>query len=145
MKLNFHERVIWISLAAILVSILVFTHTPGTIKAQIPSSSDPNQNLLLFQSIYLKLVNEYVDPQKPDDLIHNAIDGMLKGIKDPHSALLKPQGYKDLKTETQGQYGGLGIVIGVKDDKLTIISPMEDTPAEKAGLRPEDKIIKINI
>ncbi len=144
MKLKLNERILWISLALILVTTLIFTHSPGIIKAQIPSSSDPNQNLLLFQNIYMKILNEYVDEQKADELIHNAIDGMLKGIKDPHSALLKPQNFTDLKTETQGQYGGLGIVVGVRDDKLTVISPMEDTPAERVGLRAEDRIVKIN-
>jgi len=147
MKNRMTERILWIALVAVLAGTLVFQGFHGSpirTKAQALPVADPNQYLALFQNIYMKIFNEYVDSQKADDLFHNAIDGMIKGLNDPHSALLRPKSFEELKTETKGEYGGLGIVVGKKDDKLTVISPMEDTPAEKVGLRADDRIIKIN-
>jgi len=139
MKKN--ERLLWIGLFLVLTAVLVFQYTVKTVKAG--DSNKAQQELILFSQVYQKILNEYVDKQKPDDLIHNAIDGMIKGLGDPHSALLKPKSYDNLKTETSGKYGGLGIVVGIRDNKLTVVSPMEDTPAEKVGIEAGDKIVKI--
>ena len=137
------ERLLWIFIAVILSVSLIITNGTKLVKAQYLNDS-ATKALNLFQAVYVKVLTEYVDEQKPEDLIHNAIDGMIKGLGDPHSSLLKPKNLSALKTETTGQYGGLGIQVGMRDNKITVIAPMEDTPAERAGLRPDDKIIKIN-
>src|ERR1019366_1803785 len=80
---------------------------------------------------------------KNKDLVYGAIKGMLETL-DPHSNFLPPDVFKDMKIDTSGKFGGLGIEIGVKDSLLTVIAPIEDTPAWKAGLRPDDRILKID-
>ncbi|MBF0543193.1 MAG: PDZ domain-containing protein [Candidatus Riflebacteria bacterium] len=86
-------------------------------------------------------VEENVDEQK---LIYGAIEGMLKTLDDPYSRFMEPKSFKEMQTETQGEFGGLGIVITVKGKLLTVISPIEDTPAFKAGIKAGDVIIKID-
>ncbi len=87
---------------------------------------------------------DYVDGQNLtyQDLAYGALKGML-GSLDPHSQFMDTQGFQEMKSETDGQFGGLGIQIGAKDGVLTVIAPIEDTPASRAGLMPGDKIIKI--
>ncbi len=87
---------------------------------------------------------DYVDGQNLtyQDLAYGALKGML-GSLDPHSQFMDTQGFHEMKSETDGQFGGLGIQIGAKDGVLTVIAPIEDTPASRAGLMPGDKIIKI--
>lgn len=137
------ERFLWLILVCMLSSALFFRSGKNPILA----AEDPaniNRNFMLLQNIFQKIMTEYVDEQDSSDLIHNAIDGMIKGLGDPHSALLKPKNYEDLQTGTKGKYGGLGIVVGIRDNKLTVISPMEDTPAMEVGLEAGDQIIEIN-
>jgi carboxyl-terminal processing protease len=84
-------------------------------------------------------------PKDPsfEDREYSFIDGMLT-VLDPHSAVLPPKAFKEFKTQTRGEYGGLGIVIGMKDEELTVISPFEGTPAIRAGLKSNDKIVEID-
>ncbi len=96
----------------------------------------------LFTYALTTIESEYVDEKTPKDLIYGSLKGMLSSL-DPHSQFLDPDDYKDLKTETQGKFGGLGIEITIKDSLLTIITPIEDTPAWKAGLKAGDRIVKI--
>ncbi len=107
------------------------------------SSSDLYSQVELFSYALTTVQGEYVDEKEPQDLIYGALEGMLQGL-DPHSQFLKPEDYEDLKTETQGKFGGLGIEITLRDGLLTIITPIEDTPAWKAGLKPGDKVVKID-
>ena len=85
---------------------------------------------------------DYVEEKTPKDLIYGSLRGMLSSL-DPHSQFLDPDEYKELKTETQGKFGGLGIEISVRDGLLTIITPLEDTPAWRAGIKAGDHIVKI--
>ena len=87
--------------------------------------------------------SDYVEEVKPRELIYGALQGMLSSL-DKHSQFMDPDMYKEMKVETKGEFGGLGIVITIKDDLLTIISPIEDTPAYKVGIKAGDKIIKID-
>ncbi|MBI3601548.1 MAG: S41 family peptidase [Candidatus Omnitrophica bacterium] len=96
----------------------------------------------LFSYALTTIQSEYVDEKTPKDLIYGSLKGMLASL-DPHSQFLNPDDYKNLKTETQGKFGGLGIEITIKDSLLTIITPIEDTPAWKAGLKAGDRIVKI--
>src|SRR5690606_40518154 len=72
-----------------------------------------------------------------------AINGMLSTL-DPHSLLLKPESFDDMRTQTKGSFGGLGIVIAIRDAALTVISPIEGTPAYRVGLKPLDRIVRID-
>ena len=86
---------------------------------------------------------KYVEDKPPKDLIYGAMEGALAAL-DPYSQFLTPEDYKNLIVETEGKFGGLGIEITIKDGVLTIISPIEDTPAWKAGIKPGDIIVKID-
>ncbi len=92
----------------------------------------------------LSLVKKnYVEEVEEKELVYGAIKGMLNSL-DPHSSFMPPESFKEMQIDTKGEFGGLGIQIGIKDKMLTIIAPIEDTPAEKAGVHAGDIIIKIN-
>lgn len=97
----------------------------------------------LFSDTLAIINTDYVDEVKPKDLIYGALKGMLSSL-DPHSQFMDPDTYAELKVDTEGKFGGLGIEITVKDGLLTVITPIEDTPAWKAGVKAKDKIVKIN-
>ena len=99
-------------------------------------------SLETFTNILSIVKKNYVDEAQTKDLINGAINGMLNAL-DPHSAYLTPDLYKELQMDTQGRFGGLGIEITVKDGTLTVVSPIEDSPAYKAGIKPGDQILKI--
>lgn len=101
------------------------------------------KNLELFADVLTIVQKSYVKELSTKDLIHGAIRGVINTL-DPHSQFLEPEEYKEMKIETEGEFGGLGIEITIKDSYLTIVTPLEDTPAYKAGLKPGDKIIKID-
>ncbi|OFZ22377.1 MAG: hypothetical protein A2X94_00060 [Bdellovibrionales bacterium GWB1_55_8] len=101
------------------------------------------ENLELFQKVLHFVEANYVNEVKNKDLIYGAIKGMMETL-DPHSNFLPPELFKDMKIDTSGKFGGLGIEIVVKDNILTVVAPIEDTPAWKAGIKANDKIVKIN-
>jgi len=112
----------------------------------VPSvSAVPRQDyesLEAFTNILSIVKKNYVEEVDTKNLVNGAINGMLNSL-DPHSAYLTPELYKDLQMDTQGRFGGLGIEITVKGGVLTVVSPIEDTPAFKAGIKPGDMIFKI--
>src|SRR5262252_2203965 len=112
----------------------------------VPSvSAVPRQDyesLDAFTNILSIVKKNYVEDVDTKNLVNGAINGMLTSL-DPHSAYLTPELYKDLQMDTQGRFGGLGIEITVKSGVLTVVSPIEDTPAAKAGIQPGDMIFKI--
>lgn len=101
------------------------------------------EKLQIFSDVLERLKQSYVEEVDSEKLIYGAIQGMLQTL-DPHSNFLPPDVYKELQVETKGSFGGLGIEITLRDGVLTIVSPIEDTPAYRAGLEAGDKIIKIN-
>ncbi len=101
------------------------------------------KNLELFTKVLSIVKKDYVEDKTYKDLIYGAINGMLSSL-DPHSSFLPPDSFKEMQVETKGEFGGLGIVITIKDGILTVVSPIEDTPAYKAGIKAGDKILKIN-
>lgn len=115
----------------------------ATAKEPVLNQNDRYKNLELFQKVLQFVEKNYVDDVRNDALVHGAIKGMLETL-DPHSNFLSKDIYRDMKIETSGKFGGIGVEVGIKDDILTVISPMEDTPAWKAGIQPGDKIVKIN-
>ena len=100
------------------------------------------ESLEVFSNILSIVKKNYVEDIDTKNLVSGAINGMLHSL-DPHSAYLTPELYKELQSDTQGRFGGLGIEITVKGGVLTVVSPIEDTPAAKAGIKPGDQIFKI--
>ncbi len=107
------------------------------------NTSLPIDELRNFTEIFGKIKNDYVEDVTDKKLISEAIKGMLSGL-DPHSAYLDEDAFKDLQVGTQGEFGGLGIEVGMEDGFVKVVSPIEDTPAWRAGLKSGDLIIKIN-
>jgi len=100
------------------------------------------ESLETFTNILSVVKKNYVEDVETKNLVNGAINGMLNSL-DPHSAFLTPELYKDLQMDTQGRFGGLGIEITIKNGVLTVVSPIEDTPAARAGIKPGDMIFKI--
>ncbi len=97
----------------------------------------------LFSDAFVNIQSDYVEEKNPKDLIYGALKGMLSSL-DPHSQFLTPEEYKELKEETRGEFGGLGMEITIRDGLLTVVTPLEDTPAWKVGIKPGDRIVKID-
>ncbi len=120
-----------------LTTALIGKWTIGTVNAQ-----SSYEELKTFTEVLSLIKKNYVDEVKTKDLVESAIKGMVSSL-DPHSGYMTPDQYKELQVETKGEFGGLGIQIGVKDGVLTVIAPIEDTPAYRAGIKAGDKIVKI--
>lgn len=101
------------------------------------------ESIELFTDVLSIVKKSYVEEVDTKKLIYGAINGMLSSL-DPHSSFMPPETYKEMKIETKGTFGGLGIEISIKDGILTVISPIEDTPAFKAGIKAGDQILKID-
>ncbi|MEO5802169.1 MAG: S41 family peptidase [Verrucomicrobiota bacterium] len=114
--------------------------------AQAATKDDPYENYRLLSDVLEKVRGEYVDGEKLtyQELIHGALKGMLSTL-DPHSEFMDKAKFEELKKDTQGEFGGVGVVISLsKDKQLTVVSPMEDTPGFRAGILSGDRIIKID-
>ncbi len=132
--------------AALIVALsLNPTHAfaEAAVKSPVLNQNDRYKNLELFQKVLQFVEKNYVDEVANDALVNGAIKGMLETL-DPHSNFLTPEIFRDMKIDTSGKFGGIGIEVGIKDDILTVLAPMEDSPAWKAGILPGDKIVKIN-
>jgi carboxyl-terminal processing protease len=103
----------------------------------------PIEDLRAFTEVFGRIKSDYVEPVDDKKLITEAINGMLSGL-DPHSAYLDAEAFRELQVGTQGEFGGLGIEVGMEDGFVKVISPIEDTPAFRAGLKPGDLIIKLD-
>ena len=103
----------------------------------------PIEELRAFTDVFARIKNDYVEPVDDKKLITGAINGMLNGL-DPHSSYLDVEGFKDLQVGTQGEFGGLGIEVGMEDGFVRVVSPIDDTPAFKAGVKSGDLIIKLD-
>ena len=115
----------------------------GSVASKGTDSSATYEQLKLFTEVLSIVQNQYVDEVAPKELIYSAIKGTLRGL-DPHSSFLDPDSYREMQVETTGSFGGLGIEITLRDDVLTIVSPIEGTPAYRAGLQTGDRIVKID-
>lgn len=106
-------------------------------------ATESYEELRTFSEVLNKIQQHYVEPVKVEDLVQGAIRGMLATL-DPHSAYMTPDMYKEIQVETKGEFGGVGIQIGIKDNRLTVIAPIEGTPAFRAGIQAGDFIVKVN-
>jgi len=107
------------------------------------SEALPLEELRMFAEVFGRIKSAYVEPVSDQQLLEDAIRGMVAGL-DPHSAYLAPDDFGTLQEHTSGRFGGLGIEVGMKDGMIHVISPIDDTPASRAGLQAGDLIIKID-
>lgn len=130
-------------LIALVVTLAVTSAIVGIrFTGSVSASNSEYEDLKIFTEVLTSVKKNYVEDVETKDLIYDALKGMLKSL-DPHSAFLTPDSFKEMKVETKGEFGGLGIQISIRDGMLTIISPIEDTPAWRIGLKSGDHIFKI--
>ncbi len=115
----------------------------GKTQAAPEKEEDIYKQLELFSDALTIVRSEYVDDVKSKALIYGALKGMVQSL-DKFSEFMDPESYAEMKVETEGEFGGIGIEIAVKDDLLTVIAPIDDTPAFKAGVKAGDRIVKID-
>lgn len=105
-------------------------------------SADEYKELQVFTEVLSAIKHNYVEEVETKDLVYDALRGMLRSL-DPHSSFMTPEDFKEMKVDTRGEFGGLGIQISIRNGILTVIAPIEDTPAWKAGIEAGDRIVKI--
>ncbi len=127
--------------AAIVGSIAIALIIYGNYGA-FADTKEMYKNIEVFSEVLGKIEKNYVNDVDREKLIHGAIKGMVKAL-DPHSSFMEPEGYKEMMIETKGSFSGVGIEITVRDDILTVVSPIEGTPAFKAGVKAGDQIIMV--
>jgi carboxyl-terminal processing protease len=133
------KRVLLVVLVLVSASFLVGAGMAKRVLAR----GDDYENLRVFTEVLSLVQSNYVEDIENKKLVEGAIKGLLKTL-DPHTSYMPPEMYKEMQVETEGQFGGLGIEITVRDDLLTVVSPIEDTPAFRAGLKSGDRILKID-
>jgi carboxyl-terminal processing protease len=131
---------LWVIMVAALVVWMLST---GFQRANSAGKDDLYDQLKVFSDVIELIQKDYVDEVEAKDLIQKAIQGMLQGL-DPHSSLLPPDAFEDLQIDTKGKFTGIGIHITMQNGFVTVISPIEDTPAQKAGIESGDRIIKVD-
>jgi len=133
-------KIVSVFFVVFLIGVLVGSGRSQKVSAL---SNSMYEDLKVFTDVIGYIQKDYVEETKSKDLIYGAIKGMLETL-DPHSAFMPPNMYKEMQEETKGRFEGLGIEITIKDGILTVVSPIEDTPAFKAGILAGDQIIKID-
>ena len=136
----------WVGLLSVaLIGAFVAFHAPSLGAKPTPTAQNDElyQELEVFEQALSIVQTDYVEEPRTHDLMYGAMKGMLATL-DPYSQFMDPDSYNELKIDTEGEFGGLGIEITIKDELLSVISPIDDTPAFKAGMMPGDRIVKIN-
>src|SRR3954466_10136169 len=103
----------------------------------------PVEELRAFTEVYARIKSDYVEPVDDRKLINQAISGMLSGL-DPHSAYLDKEAFREMQVGTRGEFGGLGLEVGMEDGAVKVVSPIDDSPAARAGIKPGDLIVKLD-
>jgi len=127
----------------LLIAVVFWTVGSGFYRNLSADGAETYKGLKLFSDVIELVEDNYVDPVDSKELIEKAIQGMVHSL-DPHSSLLSPDDFKELQVDTQGEFTGIGVSITMKDGFVTVISPIEGTPAYNAGLKAGDKIIKVD-
>ena len=133
---------LWIGLIALIgfsIAIAVVSNS----RAQSEDRDETYRQLTLFGDVFQRVRAEYVEQVSDKDLIEAAINGMLTSL-DPHSAYLPDDNFKKMQVQTTGKFGGLGIEVTMQDGFLKVVSPIDDTPAAKVGIQPEDLIVSVD-
>ena len=123
--------------------ILIFVFLISFTQIANSSENDIYKKIDLFGEVLEKINKEYVDEINQSDSMDSAIDGLLQSL-DPYSSYMSPEIFNEMQTETSGEFGGLGIEVGMESGVVKVISPIDDTPASRAGIKAGDYIVKIN-
>ena len=126
-----------------IIGVSLSLHFSAMAEKQSTTLNLPIEDLRMFSEVFGRIKSDYVENVEDKKLIKEAINGMLTGL-DPHSAFLDQDAYRELQVGTQGKFGGLGIEIGVEDGFIKVISPIDETPAQRAGVKAGDYIIKVD-
>ena len=128
------------TVAGVMLSLNFSAQADRAPSAQLPL---PIEELRMFSEVFGKIKSDYVENIDDKKLIKEAINGMVSGL-DPHSSFLDQEAFRELQVGTQGEFGGLGIEVGMEDGFVKVISPIDDTPASRAGIKAGDYIIKLD-
>jgi len=126
-----------------VIAVVFWTIGTGFYRDLSAKNEDAYEELKVFSDVIELIEKEYVDEVETKELIQKAIQGMVQSL-DPHSSLLPQEAFEDLQIDTKGKFTGIGIHITMRDGFVTVISPIEDTPAHKAGIKARDRIIKVD-
>ncbi|HTT80737.1 MAG TPA: S41 family peptidase [Stellaceae bacterium] len=138
------KRLGLIAAAAGAVLLLTPIHDAGAANpTSPPSAQDPYTQLKLFGDVLQLVRTDYVDKVSDEKLVEGAINGMLTAL-DPHSNYMNAKSFDDMKVQTRGEFGGLGIEVSMENGLVKVVSPIDDTPAARAGIKPGDLIVKID-
>jgi carboxyl-terminal processing protease len=132
-------------IAALLLNLAIGTHIYLSSAQAAEQKDSVYPNLELFANVLEKVRTEYVDGTNLTyhSLVSDALKGMIDSL-DPHSEFMDPEEYQELQSDTEGEFGGLGLVVTMKDNYVTVVTPMDDTPGFRAGIMAGDRIVKIN-
>jgi carboxyl-terminal processing protease len=140
----------YVAFSTLLMGQLLTTHALASTEVledtptpQAQEGKLPLQELRNFTEIFDRIRNSYVEPVDDETLLQYAIDGMLSNL-DPHSDYLLPEDFSELQEHTSGKFGGLGIEVGIEEGLIKVVSPIDDTPAEKAGIKSGDFIVSLD-
>ena len=136
------SSITWVS-GLIVVGALVLGLMIGKGVEKTGHASESYEELKIFAEVLTQVKKHYVEEVQTNDLVHGAVRGMLKTL-DPHSAYMTPEMYKEMKVETKGEFEGLGIQIGIREQHVIVIAPIEGTPAHAAGIQSGDVILKVD-
>jgi carboxyl-terminal processing protease len=129
--------------AGALIGVLVSLNFSAVAQKEAATAPLPIEELRAFTEVFARVKSDYVEPVDDKKLITEAINGMLTGL-DPHSAYLDQEAFRELQVGTQGQFGGLGIEVGMEDGFVKVIAPIDDSPAARAGIKAGDLIVKLD-
>lgn len=129
--------------AVIAIAVVIGVSLPNQHRANAQSNEDAYRQLSLFGDVFERVRNEYVEEKTDKEIIEAAINGMLTSL-DPHSGYLPDDNFEAMQVQTRGRFGGLGIEVTMENGFVKVVSPIDDTPASKAGMQPEDFIIAID-
>lgn len=143
-KVSNFKKALWVSTGVVLGAMIVIASTVMADREQgAQTISLPIEELRAFVEVFDRISSHYVEEVEDQKLLENAISGMLSNL-DPHSAYLPPENYEKVEEHTKGEFGGLGMEVGMEDGFVKVIAPIDDTPAQKAGIRAGDLIIKLD-
>lgn len=139
------QRKTWVGITFILLlAVFMSGMMVGKgLRSALSAEAETYEELKTFAEVLSLIQKNYVEVTQSKDLVYGAIRGMLNTL-DPHSAFMSPEMYKEMQVDTKGEFGGLGIQIGIKENRLAVIAPIEGTPAERAGIKAGDYIIRVN-
>jgi carboxyl-terminal processing protease len=127
----------------VILALAAVVWTAGSAVLGAAGSDETYKGLKLFTDVLEIVTQKYVDEVDTSEIIQKAIQGMVHSL-DPHSSLLAPEAYEDLRIDTKGNFTGIGIHITLRNGFVTVISPIEGTPASKAGIRAQDRIVMVD-